>query len=58
MDTVSQKVSTIASKETQESFSHVENPAIQKLLDVVAATLAEEYIQTARQNPDVFKEPK
>jgi hypothetical protein len=30
--------------------------AAKKLLDVIAAILAEEYVQTARQNPDIFKE--
>lgn len=30
------------------------NPSIQKLLDVVVSILAEEYIQIAKQNSDVF----
>ena len=36
------------------NLSWEDNPAVQKLLDVVASILAEEYIQIAKQNPDVF----
>ena len=31
-----------------------ENPSVQKLLDVVVSIIAEEYIQIAKQNQDVF----
>ena len=31
-----------------------DNPSVQKLLDVVVSIMAEEYIQIAKQNPDVF----
>ena len=36
------------------NLSWKDNPAVQKLLDVVTSILAEEYIQIAKQNPDVF----
>jgi len=36
------------------SLNWKDNPAIQKLLDVVAQILAEEYIETAKNNPEFF----
>jgi len=39
---------------TKQAVSWKDNPSIQKLLDVIVSILAEEYIQTARQNPAVF----
>jgi hypothetical protein len=37
-----------------ESFGWKDNPHIQKLLEIVASIIAQEYIQIAKQNPDVF----
>jgi len=37
-------------------FNWMDNPSVQKLLDVVVSIIAEEYIEIARQNPDVFGE--
>ena len=37
-----------------ESFNWENNPDIQKLLDVVASIIADEYIQIAKQNPETF----
>jgi len=31
-----------------------DNLSVQKLLDIIASILAEEYIEIAKQNPDVF----
>ena len=31
-----------------------DNPSVQKLLDVIVSIIAEEYIQIAKQNKDVF----
>lgn len=31
-----------------------DNPSVQRLLDVVVSILTEEYIQIAKENPDVF----
>ncbi len=56
MDPVSQRISAPASESRPISLSWAENPAVQKLLDVVASIIAEEYIQTARQNPEVLRE--
>ncbi len=56
METVSQKTGDPASKARPELFHWPDNPAVQKLLDVVAAIIAEEYIQTVRKNPEVFRE--
>ncbi len=36
------------------SLNWADNPSIKKLLDVVASIIAEEYIQIAKQNPEVF----
>ena len=36
------------------SFTWVDNASVQRLLDVVASIIAEEYIQIAKQNPDIF----
>ena len=31
-----------------------DSPSVQKLLDVLVSIMAEEYIQIAKQNPDLF----
>ena len=36
------------------SLDFKENPAAKKLLDVIVSVLAEEYIQTAKENPEIF----
>lgn len=38
----------------ESSLSWKENPAAKKLLDVLASLLAKEYVQTARENPEIF----
>ena len=38
------------------SFVWVDNASVQKLLDVVVSIIAEEYIQIAKQNPDLFSD--
>ena len=54
---VSAEVERDSGKEIQAiDFNWVENPSVQKLLDVVVSIIAEEYIQIAKQNPDVFGE--
>ncbi len=40
----------------QISLNWKENPAVKKLLDAIVSILAEEYIETAKQNPDIFTE--
>ena len=37
-----------------ERLTWAEDPAVKRLLDVVASILAEEYVQTVRQHPDMF----
>ena len=54
--------STALKEETEEcqtriehkSFGWSENPDVQQLLDVVTSIMAEEYIEIAKRNPDVF----
>ncbi len=38
------------------SLNWSNNPSVQKLLDVIASIMAEEYIQIAKQNPDLFSD--
>ena len=45
------------SKTTQPiSLSLSDISSVQKLLDVVVSIIAEEYIQIAKQNPDIFSD--
>ena len=36
------------------SLNWTDNCSVQELLDVVVSIIADEYIQIARQNPDIF----
>jgi hypothetical protein len=38
----------------QISLNWKENPSAKKLLNAIVSILAEEYIETAKQNPDIF----
>lgn len=40
-----------------ESFSYATNPAIKKLLDVLSLAIANEYIEVAKENKDMFMDP-
>ncbi len=40
----------------QNSLNWKENPSVKKLLDAIVTSLAEEYIETAKNNPDIFTE--
>lgn len=49
-----------AEKKTEEtnkniSLKWIDNPEVQKLLDVMISIIAEEYIEIASHNPDIFK---
>lgn len=37
------------------SLNVSENPASKRLLDVIVSILSQEYIQTAKENPEIFK---
>ena len=39
----------------QKNLTWINSPGVQKLLDVVVSIIAEEYIQIAKQNPEIFK---
>jgi len=47
---------TVPSNDTKESLNWKDNLSVQKLLDVIASIIADEYIQIAKQNPEVFSE--
>lgn len=48
------KVSETPEEEGSQSLDYRENPAAKRLLDVIVSILAEEYIQVAKENPDIF----
>jgi hypothetical protein len=58
LETAIQKTDDPASKIREESFRWLDDPAAQKLLDVVAIIIVEEYIQTVRKHPETFREAK
>lgn len=43
-------------EEVLGSLNYAENTAAKRLLDAIISILADEFIQTAKQNPDIFKE--
>jgi len=38
------------------SLNWTDNCSVQELLDIMVSIIAEEYIQIAKQNPDIFSE--
>ncbi len=38
------------------SLNWQENPAVKRLLDALVSILTEEYIQTAKEHPEIFSE--
>ena len=46
---------TIPRNDTKENLNWKDNLSVQKLLDVIASIIADEYIQIAKQNKDVFE---
>ena len=36
------------------SLTWMDNPSVQRLLDVVVSIIVDEYIQIAKKNPDIF----
>ena len=36
------------------SLNYFDNPLVQKLLDAIANIIADEYIEKAKQNPEIF----
>jgi len=41
--------------ETQSiGLNYIDNPSVQKLLDTIANIIADEYIEKAKQNPEIF----
>lgn len=52
---VAQIEKNIKAEVEQISLTWSNSPSVQKLLDVVCSIIADEYIEVAKQNPDVFK---
>ncbi|OIO80038.1 MAG: hypothetical protein COW11_03385 [Candidatus Omnitrophica bacterium CG12_big_fil_rev_8_21_14_0_65_43_15] len=49
------KIEIAAAPRKNIGFSWMNNPGVQKLLDAVSSIIANEYIETAKKNPEVFK---
>ncbi len=56
MASVVESVSNLSEGETSLSLGWKENPAAKRLLDALVSILVEEYIQTAKANPEIFSE--
>ena len=54
MANLAEKLPTPNEKDFQLDLNWKTNPSAKKLLDVIASSLAEEYIETAKNNPDIF----
>jgi len=39
---------------SSSGLNYSDKPAVQKLLDTIAIIIAEEYIEKAKQNPEIF----
>lgn len=46
--------SDLSDEEVPFSLGWKENPAAKRLLDTIVSILTEEYIQTAKENPEIF----
>ncbi len=46
----------ITNSSARISFSWQDSPPIKQLLDAISSIIAQEYIQIAKENPDIFKE--
>lgn len=42
-------------EDSSMSLNYAENPAAKRLLDAIVSILAEEYVETAKKNPEIFK---
>ena len=51
-----QTATKIAAKAKKINFSWQDSPPIKHLLDAISSIVAQEYIEMAKQNPDVFSE--
>lgn len=49
------KIETHLPEESSLNLNWEENPSSKKLLDAIVSILADEYIQTAKENPEIFK---
>ena len=54
MDELIASALTAPRNDTKENLNWKDNLSVQKLLDVIASIIADEYIQIAKQNPAIF----
>ena len=54
MTNLAENIKDPSEEDFQISLNWKENPSAKKLLDAIVSILAEEYIETAKQNPDIF----
>jgi len=48
----------IEPKKVSFRLSWKDSPSIQRLLDVISSIIAQEYVQIAKQQPELFKESR
>ena len=46
---------TVPRNDKKEKLTWEDNLEVQKLLDVISSIIADEYIEVAKQNPEIFK---
>ena len=51
-----QPATKIATKAARICFSWQDSTPVKHLLDVISSIIAKEYVQIAKQNPEIFKE--
>lgn len=56
MEAIAEKIKQEISKKQHGEFFWKKNAGIQNLLDVLASSLADEFIETAKQHPEAFKQ--
>ena len=55
VNTKIKKITSVATRSRNDiQYDWLDNPDVQKLLDVISEIIANEYIQIAKQNKDVF----
>jgi len=55
---IKQAIQQIKNPTQPINFNWADNPAVKNLLDVISSILAEEYVEIAKRNRDVFSNEK
>jgi hypothetical protein len=54
MAQIAEAIPDLFNEESSVSLNYSENAAAKRLLDAIVSILAEEFVQAAKQNPDIF----